>query len=416
MLKKEKKKVKRCRFCGAVLDLSFVDLGMQPFSNNFIKEQNLDRGQTTYPLHAYVCRECFLVQLEKYENPSNIFNDYAYFSSYSESWLHHSQRYVKEICNRLLLNEKHLVIEIACNDGYLLQYFQMRGIPCLGIEPAKNIAKSAQEKGLEIRRSFFGCQLAEELVKEGKQADLLIANNVVAHVPDINDFVEGVQRLLNVDGIVTVEFPHLLNLIEEYQYDTIYHEHFSYLSLHTICRIFFKHNLRVFNVERWPTHGGSLRVFACHANCNLYKQESIVEKLLKQELYAGIDKEDLYIGFADQVSKQKRMFLSLLIDLKEKGKQIVAYGAAAKGNTLLNYCGIQRDMIDYVVDKNPYKQGRYLPGSLIPIVAPEKLIETKPDYILILPWNIKNEILEQLDYTKNWNAKFIVAIPKVEVL
>lgn len=407
---------RKCRFCGELLEESFVNLGLSPLSNAYISAQDLTKGQMTYPLHAYVCKKCFLVQLEEFESPSAIFSDYAYFSSFSASWLLHAKDYTEAMMNRFGLNTRSLVVEIASNDGYLLQYFKKQNVPVLGIEPALNVAKVAAEKGIRTVTEFFGADLAKRLCKDGRKADLLLGNNVLAHVPAINDFVEGLKLLLKPEGVITMEFPHLLNLIQKKQFDTIYHEHFSYLSLYTTKKIFEAHGMRIFDVQEWPTHGGSLRIFACHEGCMKYSEADSVERLLKKEYGVGIDDLGLYKNFSGQVQGLKRDLLRLLIHLKESGKDIVAYGAPAKGNTLLNYCGVRTEFLAYTVDKSPYKQGKYLPGTGIPIYSPEKLSETKPDYILILPWNLKEEIVSQLSYAKGWGAKFILPIPEIEVI
>lgn len=411
-----KDKIARCRFCGNVLQETFVDLGTAPLSNSYIAADDLSVGEITYPLHVHVCSKCFLVQLEEFKSPDGIFSHYAYFSSYSDSWLQHAKRYTDMMAMRFGFDKESHIVEVASNDGYLLQYFKEKNIPVLGIEPAANVAVIAKEKGIETIMEFFGVNLAKKLCADGRQADLLIGNNVLAHVPDINDFIKGLKMLLKADGIITMEFPHLLNILEKVQFDTIYHEHFSYLSFSIVKRMFEMHGLKIFDVENWPTHGGSLRVFACHEACEKYEEEAQVAELITAENNAGLDNIATYHVFTAKVHKIKFDLLELLIRLKRAGKQIAAYGAPAKGNTLLNYCGIRTDFISYTVDKNPYKQNRYLPGSQIPIFAPEKLRETKPEYILILPWNLKEEIIEQLDYTKSWGAKFIVTVPNVEVI
>lgn len=402
----------KCRFCNKNLSVSFANLGMSPLSNSFIKESELEEKENFYPLHAYVCEECFLVQLAEFESPENIFREYAYFSSYSSSWLEHAKLYVDTITP--LLAPKPFVVEIASNDGYLLQYFKENGIDVLGIEPAKNVADIAKEKGIETISEFFGTDLADKLIDNYKRsADLIIGNNVLAHVPDINDFVEGMKLLLSSDGVITMEFPHLKKLIECNQFDTIYHEHFSYLSLFTVKNIFEKHGLKIFNVEELSTHGGSLRIYATHSdNINRIISNNVIHAL-KEEIDFGIDSVEMYIKFNEKIKFCKRELLSKLIDIKNKNLNIVAYGAAAKGNTLLNYCGIGNDFIDYAVDLNPNKQNRYLPGTHIFVDSPERIIETKPDYILILPWNLKNEIEDQLLYTRDWGCKFLIPIPSI---
>ncbi len=406
-----------CRFCHSELQHTFVDLGMSPLSNSYIPLEQTDKGQMTYPLHVRVCDNCFLVQLEEFESPKDIFSEYAYFSSYSTSWLKHAENYVNYMIRNYGLSRNSQVIEIASNDGYLLQYFKKEGIPVLGIEPAKNVAKVAiSEKGIPTISEFFGVELARKLNIEGRRADLLLGNNVLAHVPDINDFVEGMQILLKNDGIITMEFPHLLQLIQSCQFDTIYHEHFSYLSLLVVQRIFTAHGLHIFDVQEWETHGGSLRIFAGHEGCGKYVDTSNVAAVLRKERLAGLDEIKTYQDFTKKVRTIKSDLLSCLIALKREGKTIAGYGAAAKGNTLLNYCGIRQEFLDYVVDKNPHKQNTLLPGSRIPVLAPNRIWETRPDYILILPWNLQNEIIEELQDARAWGAKFIVAIPRVEIL
>ncbi len=402
-----------CRFCEQQLKHSFCDLGMSPLSNSFIKQENKDKIEPFFPLHAYVCDQCKLVQLEEFETPDTIFSNYAYFSSYSSSWLEHAKQYVNMMIERFDLGDHHRVIEIASNDGYLLQYFKKHGIPVLGIEPAANVAEVAISKGINTQIDFFGSSTAKQLQQKG---DVILGNNVLAHVPNLNDFVAGLKIALADDGVITMEFPHLLKLIESNQFDTIYHEHFSYLSLYTIETVFEKHGLHVFDVEQLVTHGGSLRIFACHNNDKKKKTTHRVSQLLKEEKLAGINDMDVYLDFSRKVEQTKRNLLSFLIDVKEQGKTIVGYGAAAKGNTLLNYCGIGKDFIDYTVDRSPHKQGMLLPGSHIPIYSPDKLAETKPDYVLILPWNLKEEIAEQIAYTREWGCQLVVPVPKAELI
>lgn len=400
-----------CRFCSAPLRRTFADLGASPLSNSFIKPEQLGAMEPFFPLHAYVCERCFLVQLEEYESPKNIFNDYAYFASFSTSWLEHCARYTEKMTALLSLNANSSVVEIASNDGYLLQYFREKGIPVLGVEPAANVAAAARQKGIPTETDFFNDSKAQEMRGRGIGADLIIANNVLAHVPDVNDFVKGFFTLLNPDGVATFEFPHLLRLLEGVQFDTIYHEHFSYLSLHTAKQIFEAQGLMVYDVEELPTHGGSLRVYVQQVpGCR--PVAASVALLLDKEKNSGLLDPETYDQFAEKVRKIKRDLLSLLIRLKEEGKTLVAYGAAAKGNTLLNYCGIGTDLIDYVVDKNPHKQNLYLPGSRIPVYAVEKIDETQPDYVLILPWNLKEEIATQMRNVKSWGGRFIVPIPE----
>ncbi|MDH5629981.1 MAG: class I SAM-dependent methyltransferase [Gammaproteobacteria bacterium] len=408
--------VSDCRFCSTKLTNSFCDLGMSPLSNSYLDTSQLDKMERFYPLHAYVCEKCFLVQLPEFESPENIFSDYAYFSSYSKSWLEHAKAYAEKMIERFGFNENNKVIEVASNDGYLLQYFQEKGIPVLGIEPAENVAKVAQDVGISTVVKFFGANTAKELVSEGIQADLLAGNNVFAHVPDINDFTEGLSILLNPNGVITLEFPHLLRLIEQVQFDTIYHEHFSYLSLITVKKIFDKYNLVIFDVDELPTHGGSIRIYACHKNNNNQSVSQNVSIVEEREKSAGLDKIKTYSDFSERVKNIKRNILDSLIQIKRQGKSIVGYGAAAKGNTLLNYCGIGSDFIDYTVDISPHKQNHYLPGTHIPIYHPDKIKQTRPDYVFILPWNIKSEILEQTSFIHEWNGKHIIPIPEVEVI
>ena len=409
-------KDKTCRFCHTPLVDSFVDLGMSPLSNSYLSQAALQAKESFYPLHAYVCSHCFLVQLEEFESPDSIFSEYAYFSSYSDTWLAHARQYAAMACNRFALNPQSSVVELASNDGYLLQYFIEKGIPVLGVEPAANIAAEAQRKGIPTIIDFFGTRLAQALTADGIYADLLIGNNVLAHVPDINDFVAGMKLLLRQTGIITMEFPHILNLITDNQFDTIYHEHFSYLSFGTVQQIFHSHGLRIFDVEELPTHGGSLRIFACHQDQQQPAESDRVVSLQAKEQRADLQSLALYRSFAMKAKTVKFDLLETLIGLKKQGKTIVGYGAPAKGNTLLNYCGIRTDILDYTVDRSPHKQGNYLPGTHIPIYAPDKIQETKPDYVLILPWNLKDEIMEHLRYIRNWGGKFVIAIPSIEVL
>ena len=405
-----------CRFCGAELHQSFCNLGMSPLSNAFLTAESLQQMEPFYPLHAYVCSECFLVQLPEFESPQNIFSDYAYFSSFSDSWLSHAQKYTATMIERFKFGSSSQVIEIASNDGYLLQYFKEKNIPVLGIEPAANVADAACKKGIPTRIQFFGSKTARDLVSEGIQADLLIGNNVIAHVPDLNNFVAGLKIILKPHGVITLEFPHVLRLMEGNQFDTIYHEHFSYFSFSTIERVFKKHGLALFDVEELSTHGGSLRIFGCHIEHKSNPVSTNVLKLKSLETDAGLMTPSAYDSFAEQVRETKRALLTFLIAAKRAGKKVAGYGAPAKGNTLLNYCGIRQDFIDYTVDLNPHKQDYYLPGTHIPVFAPEKLNETKPDYVLILPWNIKEEIIEQIGYIRKWGGKFVVPIPRLEVL
>ena len=407
----------KCRFCGSGLEVSVCDLGMSPLSNSYIKAEQVGKRENFYPLHTYVCTRCYLVQLEEFEPPEHIFtDDYAYFSSFSESWLDHSRRYVEAMSQRFGLGAKSLVVEIASNDGYLLQYFVQRGVPVLGIEPAANCAAEAKKKGVSSLVEFFGTKLAERLSGEGKKPDLLLGNNVLAHVPDINDFVQGLARLLGPRGVVTMEFPHLLNLIEQNQFDTIYHEHFSYLSLLTVEKIFAHHGLVLFDVEELPTHGGSLRIYARHAADASKPVGGRVNALRTKESRAGLDKVATYTAYEEKVKRTKRRLLEFLVKAKDEGKRVAGYGAPAKGNTLLNYCGVRGDFIDFTVDRSPHKQGCYLPGVRIPIFHPDKLKEARPDYVLILPWNLKDEITRQVAYVRDWGGRFVVPIPEVAVL
>ncbi len=406
-----------CRFCGTALEHSLTDLGVSPVSNAFLAPSRLDRMEPFFPLHAYVCSECYLVQLEQFESPERIFNDeYAYFSSFSESWLRHAKAYVDAMCARLSLNEKSFVVEIASNDGYLLQYFVGRSVPVLGIEPAANCAEAAKAKGVESLVQFFGRETARQVAASRGKADLLLGNNVLAHVPDLNDFVAGMKVLLADTGVITMEFPHLLSLMRENQFDTIYHEHFSYFSMLTVARVFRSHGLRVFDVDRLPTHGGSLRIYACHDTNAAQPDRPAVATLVAEERAYGLDRIETYAAYEAQVKATKRDLLEFLIGAKRAGKTVVGYGAPAKGNTLLNYCGIRTDFIDYTVDRSPHKQGMFLPGVRIPIHAPERIFETRPDYVLILPWNLRDEITAQMAGIREWGGRFVVPIPRVEVL
>lgn len=405
----------KCRFCGNTLKYTFVDLGMSPLANSYLKPQDLQRMEPFYPLHAYVCDICYLVQLPVFQSPKKIFSDYAYFSSYSDTWLKHAKAYTELMIERFGFDANSQVIEIASNDGYLLQYFKDKEIPVLGIEPAENVAKVAQEAGIPTIIKFFGTQTAIELAKAGKHADLLIGNNVLGHVPDLNDFVKGMKILLKPHGIITMEFPHLMRLIEENQFDTIYHEHFSYFSFITVKKIFAAHGLNIFDVEELPTHGGSLRIYACHTEDISRPIDQRVIDLVAREEVAGLNILEHYLSFGEKVKETKRNILDFMIKAKKEGKTIVGYGAPAKGNTLLNYCGIRTDFIDYTVDRNPYKQGHFLPGTHIPIYHPDKIKETRPDYVVILPWNLKDEIMEQMAYIREWGGQFVILIPEVKV-
>ncbi len=404
-----------CRHCGTALSRTFVDLGATPPANSYLRGADLGRAESFLPLHVYVCESCLLVQIEQYRTPEELFGDYAYFSSYSDSWLAHAEHYAEAMIHRFGIGDDGLVIEVASNDGYLLQYFDQRGIRVLGIEPAANVAEVAAQKGVPTLVQFFGTETARRLAREGTTADLLIANNVLAHVPNVNDFVNGLGLLLEPDGVITAEFPHLLELMRGNQFDTIYHEHFSYFSLLTAERIFAAHGLKIFDVDQLTTHGGSLRIYACHETLNRRTSEAVA-RVRATERQAGLDQPETYDGFARQVNRTKRNLLSFLIDAKSNGKSIVGYGAPAKGNTLLNFCGIGTDFLDYTVDRNPHKQGMFLPGTRIPIRAPEAIAETRPDYVLILPWNLKDEIVAANAHIRDWGGRFVVPIPEVEVV
>jgi SAM-dependent methyltransferase len=388
---------------------------MSPLCESYLTVEELDRMEPFYPLHAYVCERCFLVQVSEYVSPERIFGEYAYFSSYSDSWLRHARAYTEMITRRLELGEGTQVVELGSNDGYLLQYFVAKGIPALGIEPAGNVAAVAVERGVPTAVRLFGKAAARELVTEGKQADLVIGNNVLAQVPDLNDFVSGMKILLKPHGTITLEFPHLLRLIEENQFDTIYHEHFSYFSLLTVRNVFRAHGLELFDVDEVPTHGGSLRIYARHEGDASQPTSDRLRELAVREEAGGLRGLDRYSSFAEQVRETKRRLLEFLIVAKRRGKSIVGYGAPGKGNTLLNYCGVRGDFLDYTVDRNPYKQGRFTPGTHIPICRPDKIAETRPDYLLILPWNLKDEIMEQMAGIRAWGGQFVVPIPDVKV-
>ena len=403
-----------CRFCNASL-VSFCDLGRSPLANSFLKKDQLQIEEIFYPLHAYICQECLLVQLDEYESPKKIFSDYAYFSSYSKTWLKHCQDYTNQITTRFKLGSNKKVIEIASNDGYLLKYFKNKNIPVLGIEPAKNIANVAESSGVKTVKGFFNTKLAYELANEGEQADLIICNNVLAHVPNLNDFIKGLKILLKPEGVATIEFPSLMKLIEQNQFDTIYHEHFSYFSLLTVEKIFSHHGLFLFDVDELNTHGGSLRIYVKHQENSQNPTSKNLSHVKLMEKNKGLDKLSFYLNFTQQVEETKRQLYNFLNEKKQQGNFIVAYGAPAKGNTLLNFCKIGMDLIDYTVDLNPRKQGNFLPGTHIPIFHPDKIKDTKPNYVLILPWNIKTEIMEQMKFINKWGGKFIIPIPKVMV-
>jgi SAM-dependent methyltransferase len=402
--------------CGAPLRHTFVDLGMSPLCESYVPAERLNHMEPFYPLHAYVCGECFLVQLEEFVSPEEIFTEYAYFSSYADSWVDHMRRYADMITDRLGLGRDSFVVEVASNDGYLLQHFVKKGIPVLGIEPAANVAKVAVEKGIPTVVKFFGEETARELVAQGRRADLLCGANVLAQVPRLRDFVKGISILLAPDGVCTIEFPHLMRLMAENQFDTIYHEHFSYFSFLSAERVFATQGLVLFDVEEIPTHGGSLRVYARHADDASKPITERAHALRQREIDAGLLRLETYDGFAEQVKETKRKLIEFLIAAKRAGKRIAGYGAPGKGNTLLNYCGIRTDFVDFTVDRNTFKQGKFLPGTHIPIFAPEKIRDARPDYVLILPWNFKDEIISQMAYIREWGGRFVVPIPEVQTI
>lgn len=407
----------KCRHCRTELTLPFIDLGAVPPSNAYLTKQTLHAPEKYFPLRILVCTECWLVQTEDYTSADELFSaDYGYFSSFSTTWLKHAERFVADMTHRFALNTNSHVVEVAANDGYLLQYVKERGIPCLGIEPTTSTANAARAKGLEIVEQFFGVALAKQLAAQGQQADLIAANNVLAHVPDINDFASGFATLLKPAGVATFEFPHLLRMVSENQFDTIYHEHYSYLSLTAVKRIFEYCGLTIFDVEELPTHGGSLRVYVQRNDTGVHGLSLDVEKLLDREKAAGMTSKTFYAGFQVRADQVKNDFLSFLIETKQTGKMVVGYGAAAKGNTLLNYAGVRPDLLSYVVDRNPAKQDKFLPGCRIPIVAESYLKQTQPDYVVILPWNLCKEVLEQLDYIHQWGGKFVVAVPALKMV
>jgi hypothetical protein len=406
----------RCRFCDARLRHTLVDLGSSPLCQSILTEAQLDQMEPFYPLRVYVCEQCFLAQLPVYVGPADIFTEYAYFSSYSDTWVDHARRYATMAQQRFGLTAGSLVVELASNDGYLLQHFVHAGIPVLGIEPAANVAAAAVQKGIRTVVRFFGSSMARDLVREGTPADVIIGNNVLAQVPDLNDFISGMKILLAPQGVITVEFPHLMRLIDGNQFDTIYHEHFSYFSFLTTTRIFAAHGLHVFDVEELPTHGGSLRVYARHVEDTSKRESPKVAALIADEEACGYTRIDGYRSFDEKVKETKRRILDFLITAKRQGKSIAGYGAPGKGNTLLNYCGIRRDFLDYTVDRNPYKQDKFLPGTHIPVFPPERIRETRPDLVLILPWNLKDEIMEQLSYIRGWGGKFVIPIPEATLV
>lgn len=405
-----------CRFCAAPLRHSFIDLGAMPPANNYLRTDDMKRAEPHYPLHAHVCDSCKLVQLEEIQTPEQLFTDYAYFSSFSTSWLDHMKAYAATMTERLGLDTRSLVVEVASNDGYLLKYFLKHGVPVLGVEPAANVARAAIVRDIPTLVRFFGTKLAREMAEAGQKADLLIGNNVLAHVPDINDFVAGLKIVLKESGTITMEFPHLLNMITLDQFDTIYHEHYSYLSLFAVEQLLEAHGLSVFDVEELATHGGSLRLYVCHRENTLQTRGPGLQQVRDKEVHAGLTTPEGYAGFESRVRKVKRDLLAFLIQACEKGQSVVGYGAPAKGNTLLNYCGIRTDLLAYTVDRSPHKQGKFLPGTHIPIFSPEKIMETKPDFVLILPWNLKTEIIEQMCSIRKWGGQFVVPIPELTVV
>lgn len=405
-----------CRHCNSKLEHSFLDLGSAPPSNAYLTEDTLNKAERWYPLHVMVCGSCWLVQTEDFVDAKEMFSpQYAYFSSFSSSYLLHAKEYVQKMVSMFSLNDKKMVVEIAANDGYLLKNVKEMGIPCYGVEPTKRAADAAQEQGIEIVQDFFGCKLADELVNKGHQADLTVANNVLAHVPDINDFVRGFSKILKKDGVATFENPHLLSLVAQNQFDTIYHEHYSYLSLSSVIEIFKTNGLTLFDVEELSTHGGSLRYYAQRSETGKRPISNNLKKIQEKEDLVGIRDLKFYKDFQKQADSIKMKFLFFLLNQKAKGKTVAAYGAAAKGNTMLNFCGIKNDLLEYIVDKNPIKQGKFSPGSRIPIVNEQVLLETKPDFIVILPWNLKEEICKQLSYVYDWGCKFVVVIPDLKI-
>ena len=406
---------KICRFCGAGLQRTFVDLGMSPLCETYPSAADLNHGEVYYPLHIYVCEKCWLVQLEEYESAESIFSDYPYFASYSDSWLKHCEKYCNEVKTRFSLGEQSFVAEVASNDGYLLQYFVRLGVPVLGIEPAANVAQAAVEKGVPTLVRFFGIQVAKELAAEGRTADLVVGNNVLAQVPDLNDFVEGLKILLKPEGVLTLEFPHLLRLIELNEFDTIYHEHFSYFSMISTIKIMEAHGLRVFDIEELKSHGGSLRVYACRASSQAHALAANLQKVITDEINAKLDRIEGYESFARQVKETKLDLVEFLLTAAKQGKRVAGYGAPGKSATLIHYCGIGKDLIEYTVDRSPYKQGRFLPGSHIPIFHPDRIRQTKPNYVVILPWNLRDEIMEQLQFIREWGGLFVVPIPRVAI-
>jgi SAM-dependent methyltransferase len=408
--------VAECRFCAAPLSRTVVDLGTSPPSNNYLRADQLDDMEAHFPLHVFICDACKLVQLPAFHRPAEIFSDhYAYFSSYSTSWLAHAERYAGMATERFRLGRQSLVVEVASNDGYLLRFFHEAGVPVLGIEPAANVAEAAKAVGVPTLVRFFGVELASELVAEGRQADLIVGNNVLAHVPDLNDFVAGLKLLLKPGGTLTMEFPHLMRLVEGNQFDTIYHEHFSYFSLLTAQAVCARHGLALYDVEELTTHGGSLRIYVGH-QANAPAPSQAVKALMATERGKGYDDVEVYGAFAERVKRTKRELLAFLIEAKSEGKSVVGYGAPAKGNTLLNYCGVRGDFLDFTVDASPHKQGLFLPGTRIPIRAPQAIADARPDYVLILPWNLRDEIMAQMAHIRDWGGRFVLPIPHLEIV
>jgi SAM-dependent methyltransferase len=408
--------MRRCRSCDAPLRRTFADLAMHPLCESFVAEEAVNQMEPFYPLHAYVCESCFLVQLQQFVAPESIFTEYAYYSSYSDSWLAHARRYTEQMAERFQLTGQSRVVEVGSNDGYLLQYFVQRGIPCVGIEPAANVAQAAVQRGVPTRVEFFGAEVAKRMAAAGERADLVLGNNVMAQVPDLNDFVRGLAILMAARGVVTIEFPHLMRTVAENQFDQIYHEHFSYFSFLAARTIFASHGIVLFDVEELPTHGGSLRIYGRHADDGTKPVTERAMELLAREEAAGLSTLAYYDAFGERMRETKRKILDLLIRAKREGKTVVGYGAPGKGNTLLNYCGIRTDFLDFTVDRNPYKHGRYTPGTHIPIRRPDAIDEARPDYVFILPWNLKDEIMKQLAHIRSWGGRFIVPIPEPVIL
>jgi hypothetical protein len=405
-----------CRLCETTLTHSVVDLGLTPLANSYVRPADLESREVFFPLHARVCECCWLVQVPQFETPDAIFRDYAYFSSFSDSWVEHARRYVTDVTARLGLNQRSFVVELASNDGYLLKHFCADSIPCLGVEPAFNVAQAALDAGIPTVSEFFTEAYAHKMVKMGQSADLVIGNNVLAQVPALRDFCRGIEVLLKPEGVVTIEFPHLLKTLEKNEFDTVYHEHFSYFSFHAAQAAFAQSGIRLFDVEELPTHGGSLRLFGCRDTSTTHPNTPAIVEMIEREKAAGLLDVRTYAQFHERVEAVKRDLLRFLIEARTAGKTVAAYGAPAKGNTLLNFCGIKTDFVSYTVDRNPHKQGCFLPGSRIPIYAPEKIAQTKPDYLVILPWNLSDEIMTQCAYIRQWGGRFVLPIPHLTVL